>query len=231
MGQVHRDGPSDLGDPRTRASGIFHSRRAYIHRSCVAASKALAKLWRGIGDKVAVQSRPSASAWGRLASALIGSPFQIEFGNDDKYDRTQHIGETGIFRQTIHISVFNESLDDIPDCNIKLIAATPRPNTGDSQTIFQVHFRENFDLRSKQRKFIQIVSFAENPGNASILERDNIIISAASGGFFSGWTTIPIPSRDSPAILTLKAFPPGIASRAANLHIWVYQRRLHAQII
>ena len=165
------------------------------------------------------------------ASALIGSPLQIEFGNDERYERTQHIDETGIFRRTIYISVFNESVDDISDCNIRLIAATPRPKTGDNPTNFPVPFGANFDLRGKQRKFIQIVSFAENPGNGSILERDNIIISAASGGFFPGWTTLPIPSRDNPAILTLEVFAPGITSRMAHLHIWVIQRRIHAQII
>jgi hypothetical protein len=165
------------------------------------------------------------------ASALIGSQLQIEFGNDERYERTEHIDETGIFRRTIYISVFNGSLDDISDCNIRLIAVTPRPNTGNNPTNFPVGFGANFDLRGKQRKFIQIIRFAENPGNASILERDNIIILAASGGFFPGWTTLPIPSRDTPAILTLEAFAPGITPRTAHLHIWVIQRRIHAQII
>jgi hypothetical protein len=162
----------------------------------------------------------------------VGPPLQIEFGNDGKYERTEHIDETGIFRRMIYISVFNESLDDISDCNIRLIAATPRPKTGDNPTNLPVYFGANFDLRGTQRKFIQIVRFAENPGgNPSTLERDNIIISAASGGFFPGWTTLPIPSRDNPAILTLEAFAPGIASRTVHLHLWVTQRRIHAQTI
>jgi hypothetical protein len=161
----------------------------------------------------------------------IGSPLKIEFGNDERYERIEHFNETGIFRRTIFIAIFNESADDISDCNIKLIAATPRPKTGDSATNFPVGFSENFDLRSKQRKFIQIVRFAENHGSGSALERDNIIILAASGGFFPGWTRIPITSRDSPAILTLEAFAPSIESRTAHLHIWVIQRRIHAQII
>jgi hypothetical protein len=164
-------------------------------------------------------------------SALIGSPLKIEFGNGEKYERIDHHNETGIFRRTIYISVFNESMDDISDCNIKLIAATPRPKTGASATNFPVGFRENFDLRGKQRKFIQIVRFAENPGNGSALERDNIIILAASGGFFPGWTTIPILSADNPAILTLEAFAPSIESRMAHLHIYVTERRIHAKII
>jgi hypothetical protein len=74
----------------------------------------------------------------------IGSPLQIEFGNDVKHERTQHFDETGIFRRTIHISVFNVSLDDIPDCNLRLIAATPRPNTGDNPTTFPAHFGVGF---------------------------------------------------------------------------------------
>ena len=132
----------------------------------------------------------------------------------------------------IYISVFNEKLDDIQDCNIRLIAATPRPKTGDNPTKFPVGFKENFDLRSKQRKFIQIVRFAENPGgNPSTLELDNIIISTASGGLFAGWTTIPIPSENNPAILTLEAIAYGIASRTAHLHIWVIERRIHAKIV
>jgi hypothetical protein len=93
-----------------------------------------------------------------------------------------------------------------------------------------VFFGANFDLRGKQRKFIQIVRFAENPGNGSKLEHDNIIISAAVGGLFPGWTTIPIPSIDDPAILTLEAFAPSIASRTAHLRIWVTERRIHAKI-
>jgi hypothetical protein len=163
--------------------------------------------------------------------ALITSPLQIELGNDDKYERTEHIGETGIFRRLIYISVFNDSLDDISDCNVRLIAATPRPKTGDNPTNFPMFFGANFDLRGKQRKFIQIVRFAENPGDGSILERDKIIISAASGVYFPGWTTVPIPSKDNPAILTLEAFAPGITPQTAHLHIWVDQRRLHAKII
>jgi hypothetical protein len=165
------------------------------------------------------------------ALALIGSPLKIEFGNDERYERIEHFNETGIFRRTIFIAIFNESVDDISDCNIRLIDATPRPKTGDIATNFPVGFRENFELRSKQRKFIQIVRFAENPGNGSALERDNIIILAASGGFFPGWTTIPITSRDNPAILTLEAFAPDIRSKTAHLRIWVDQGRLHAKIV
>jgi hypothetical protein len=161
--------------------------------------------------------------------AVIGSPLQIEFESNNKYERTEQT-ETGIFRRLIHVSVFNESMDDISDCNIRLIAASPRPHTGDNPTDFPVFFGANFDLRGKQRKFIQIVRFAENPGNGSILERDHIIISAAVGGFFLGWTTIPIPSIDIPAILTLEASAPSIASRMAHLHIYATDRRIHASI-
>lgn len=163
-------------------------------------------------------------------SVLVGSPLQIEFGDDDRYERTEHIDETGIFRRLVYVSVFNESGNDISDCNIRLIAATPRPQTGDNPTNFPVLFSTNFDLRGKQRKFIQIARFAENPGNGSTLERDNIIIPAVSGGLFAGWTTIPIPPEDSPAILTLEAFAPCIASRTAHLHIRVINRRIHAEI-
>jgi hypothetical protein len=101
----------------------------------------------------------------------------------------------------------------------------PRPQTGNSPINFPAPFGANFDLRGKQRKFIQIVRFTENPGgNPSQLERDNIIILIASGGLFQGWTTIPITSEESPAILTLEAFAYGIKSRTAHLHIWVDQR-------
>jgi len=165
------------------------------------------------------------------ASPLTGSPLQIEFGNDGKYERTEHINETGIFRRTIYVAVLNNSLNDIYDCNIRLVAATPMPKTGDNPTNLPVIFRANFDLRGGQRKFIQIVRFEENPGNGSALERDNIIILAASGGFFPGWTTIPIPSADNPAILTLEAFAPSIEARMAHLRIYVTERRIHAKII
>jgi hypothetical protein len=106
----------------------------------------------------------------------VGPSLQIEFGNDGKYERTEHIDETGIFRRMIYISVFNESLDDISDCNIRLIAATPRPKTGDNPTNLPVYFGANFDLRGTQRKFIQIVRFAENPGgNPSTLLISSLI--------------------------------------------------------
>ena len=136
----------------------------------------------------------------------IGSPLRIEFGNDSNYERIEHFDETGIFRRMIYISVFNESVDDIQDCDIRLIAATPRPTTGGNPTQFPVSFGA-IELRGKQRKFVQIVRFAENPGgNPSTLERDNLIILAASGFFFPGWTTIPIPSRDAPAIFNIGSF-------------------------
>jgi hypothetical protein len=175
----------------------------------------------------------SAAEWQRTESSKqrAGSPLQIEFGNDDRHERATHIDEAGIFRRTILVSVFNESLVDIVDCNLRLIAATPRPRTGDDPTRFPAHFGGNFDLQSKQRKFIQIVSFAENPENATELERDHIIISLAAGGYFPGWTTIPIPPKDNPAILTLEAYALGITSRTDHLHIWVDHRRLHAKII
>jgi hypothetical protein len=67
--------------------------------------------------------------------------------------------------------------------------------------------------------------------NPSALERDNIIISAASGGLSPGFTTLPIPSEDNPATLTLEAFAPDIRSKTAHLRIWVDQGRLHAKII
>jgi len=151
------------------------------------------------------------------------------FEKDDKYERLQYTN--GIVRRAIHISVLNNGLDDIHDCNIKLIAATPRPKTGDTPTDFPVYFGANFDLQGKKRQFIKIVSFVENPGNTDVLERDNVFISAAVGGFFGGWTTVPIPMKDSPAILTLEAFAPSVASKIVHLHLWVDQRRLHAKIV
>jgi hypothetical protein len=160
----------------------------------------------------------------------IGSPLQIEFEKDERYERAEQILEAGIFRRLIYVSVFSESMDDISDCNVRLIAATPRPKTGDNPTTFPVPFGANFDLRGKQRKFIQIVRFAENHGKCSILEHDHIIISAAVGGLFPGFTTIPIPSKNNPAILTLEAFAPGIASRMTHLRIWVIEWRIHAKI-
>jgi hypothetical protein len=74
------------------------------------------------------------------------------------------------------------------------------------------------------------VKFTEN-GNPSALERDNLLISAAVGGLFGGWTTLSIPSKNSPAILTLEAFAPGITPQIAHLHTWVDEGRLYAKIV
>ena len=171
-------------------------------------------LWTGLDYWI--YRRPTSDAVKMSATVIaqreslpqrIESPLQIEFGTGDIYERTECINETGIVRRLIYVSMFNESVDDISDCNIRLIAASPRPKTGDNLTNFPVPFGPNFDLRGNQRKFIQTVRFAENPGgNPSALERDNIIISAASGGLSPGFTTLPIPSEDNPATLTLEAF-------------------------
>jgi hypothetical protein len=40
-------------------------------------------------------------------------PLQIELGNDDRCDRTENIN--GISRRAVHISVFNNGVNDIPD--------------------------------------------------------------------------------------------------------------------
>jgi hypothetical protein len=162
-----------------------------------------------------------------------GRPLRIELGHDENYIRTQHIKETGILRKTIHVSVFNELDDDIADCNIRLIASTPVLKIGDFPATYPIFFGEHFDLAPKKRKFIGILSFVES-GATTEPERSFILISAAVGGFFGGWTTTPTPPADNPAILTLEAFAPSVASTEVRLKIWVDKKNgqhLCAQII
>jgi hypothetical protein len=156
-----------------------------------------------------------------------------EFLPDDPlYERVEHVQETGVFRRAIHLAVVNGTNDDISDCNLRLIASTPPPMIGDFKAQYPIYFADKYDLSAGKRRFVKILSFVET-GAQSEMEKTNIFISAASGGFFGGWTVLsPLPTGDSPAILTLEAFSP-VASTEIRLVVWIedaHGKRLRARI-
>jgi hypothetical protein len=151
---------------------------------------------------------------------VVTSPLAIELGTDQNHQRIEHF-DNGLLRRSIYVAVCNNSDADIHDCNIKLTAATPRLKTGNVDTSYPVFFGSNFDLSASKRKYVKILSFAES-GATDAIERDNILISAAVGGWFGGWTTIsPLPTQNNPAIITLEAFAPATATSHTSLKIWV----------
>jgi hypothetical protein len=105
--------------------------------------------------------------------------------------------------------------------------------TGAQPTQYPVLFCANFNLPKGERQFIRVLTFAED-GATSSLERDNLVISAAVGGWFGGWTTIsPIPLKDCPGRITLEAFAPSVYTSQARLTIWVDEtvgRKLRASL-
>lgn len=161
-----------------------------------------------------------------------GPALRIELGTDQNYERIEHF-ENGLIRRSVHVAVVNGSGKDIADCNIKLIATTPPAMIGKAKSAYPIFFTQNFDLAASKRKYVKIVSFAEG-GAPTELERDNIFVSAAVGGFFGGWTTIsPLPTKNNPAILTFEAFAPTGQSSQTYLKVWVDEtlgRKLCASI-
>jgi hypothetical protein len=170
---------------------------------------------------------------GTATSVPLGSPLRIEFGSDERYEKTQHFNDTGVLRRTIHVSVRNDSLTDIPDCRLALVASTPQLLRAGVPSPLPVFLAPDFDLGAGSSKFVSLASFAERPGNTDPIMRDNIIISTRVGGIFGGWTTLSAPSQDNPATITLEASAPGIRTRKTHLSTWVDQpmRRLCAAII
>jgi hypothetical protein len=163
----------------------------------------------------------------------LGSPLKIELGHDERYDRIESFQESGVVRRTLHFSVRNDSLRDIADCRIKLTKSMPGLMRGSAPCPMPVFFREDFDLAATQSKFIALASFAERPGNTDALHRNNVVIQAAVGGAFAGWTVFQAPARDAPARLILEASAPDAASRETHISLWVEQpsRRLCAAIV
>jgi hypothetical protein len=151
---------------------------------------------------------------------VVTAPLAIELGADQNHQRIEHF-DNGLLRRSIYVAVCNSSDADIHDCNIKLTAATPRLKIGNADTSYPVFFGSNFDLSPSKRKYVTILSFAES-GATDAIERDNILISAAVGGWFGGWTTLsPLPTKDNPAILTLEAFAPAAIPSQARLKVWI----------
>jgi predicted nucleotide-binding protein len=153
--------------------------------------------------------------------------------DDPLYERVDHSQETGVFQRSIHLAVVNGTNDDLADCSLRLIASTPPPMIGDFKAPYPIYFTDRFDLSAGKRRFVKILSFVET-GARSEVDRNNIFLSAVSGGWFGGWTLLsPLPSRDSPAILTLEAFSP-VASTTIRLEVWIedaYGKRLRARIM
>jgi len=139
---------------------------------------------------------------GHDAPKSTANPLSIELGTDQNHERIEHF-DNGLLRRSIYVAVCNNSDADIHDSNIRLTTATPRLKTGDADTSYPVFFVSNFDLSTLKRKYIKILSFAES-GAPTTLERDSILLSAAVGGFFGGWTTMsPLPTQDNPGILSV----------------------------
>jgi hypothetical protein len=160
-------------------------------------------------------------------------PLGIELGTDKNYVREEHL-ENGMLRKSIYVSIYNNGDTTAYDCNIKLIASTPVLTTGNARTKYPVFFGTNFNLVSKERAFVKLLSFAES-GSTNALERDNLLISAAVGGWVSReWTTLsPLPTQGNPGVLTLEAFARGVVSGHAQIKIWVDEtlgRKLYARI-
>lgn len=150
----------------------------------------------------------------------LPATLSIELGGDNNYIRKEHL-TNGMVRKSIYVALCNNGGATAYDCNIKLTASTPVLKTGAAPTKYPVFFGANVNLAAKERTFVKILSFAES-GAANALERDNILISAAVGGFFGGWTTLsPVPTKDNPSILTLEAFAPAAIPIQSRLKVWV----------
>jgi hypothetical protein len=123
-----------------------------------------------------------------VTPAPLGSPLRIEFGADERYERISKHDGTGSIKKTIHVSIRNDSLEDIPDCKLLIVAATPAPNRGRALSSFPIFLGSNFDLHGGRSKFVAVISFAENPGSIGEFDRDNIYIAAAFGALSAGLT-------------------------------------------
>ncbi len=177
---------------------------------------------RAFRSAIAVNAPVAVSGTVPDTAALAASaPLSIELGLAKDYERIEHFAINGLLRRTIAITITNRSADDISDCNLKLIAATPPAMIGDSKALYPILFTQNFDLYAGKMKRVEIISLVEN-GWQTGEQRDSIRIHAASVGWQGGWTTLsPIPPQNNPAILTFEAFATGTASSQTRIKVWV----------
>jgi hypothetical protein len=167
-------------------------------------------------------------------SFRMRAPLNIALGIDKNYIREAHL-ENGLFRRTISIGVVNTSADDIHNCNIKLIQASPAPMIGDSKAALPIFFIPNFDLSSGKRKYVEIISLVESGWQVEWQKHSiTVRVGVGRGWVSKGWTTLsPLPTQGNPVILMLEAFAPRIASSQAQVKIWVDEtlgRKLYARI-
>jgi hypothetical protein len=82
----------------------------------------------------------------RAPKSVAPVRLSIEMGTGDNYQCVEHFAENGLVRRSIKISIANLSPDDISNCNVRLIAATPPAMIGDLKASYQILFTPNFDL-------------------------------------------------------------------------------------
>jgi hypothetical protein len=155
--------------------------------------------------------------------SAVSAPLGIELGTGANYECLEHFPENGLVRRSIKIAIVNRSADDVADCNVRLIAATPPAMIGDSKASYPILFTQNFDLAAGKRKYVKIISLIESGWQIEWQKHSITIHVAVGGGWVSrGWTTLsPLPTQGNPGVLTFEAFAPGVASSQAQVKIWV----------
>jgi hypothetical protein len=156
-------------------------------------------------------------------SSTAPPPLSIELGTGSNYECVEHFPANGLVRRSIKIAIVNRSADDVADCNVRLIAATPPAMIGDSPAAYPILFTKYFDLATGKRKYVKIISLVESGWQIEWQKHSITIHVAVGGGWVSkGWTTLsPLPAQANPGVLTFEAFAPGIASSQAQVKIWV----------
>jgi hypothetical protein len=168
------------------------------------------------------------------APKSTAAPLSIELGTGNNYECIEHFPADGMVKRSIKIEIVNRSSNDIADCNVKLVAATPPLMIGDSKAPYPILFTQNFDLAAGKRKYVKIISLVESGWQVE-WQKHSITFNVAVGGWVTRrWTTLsPLPTEDNPGILTFEAFAPAIASSQTQVKIWVDEtlgRKLCARI-
>jgi hypothetical protein len=151
------------------------------------------------------------------------APLTIELGTTANYECVEHFPANGLVRRSIKIAIVNRSADDVADCNVRLMAATPPAMIGDFQASYPIFFTQNFDLAAGKRKYVKIIGLVESGWQIEWQKHSITVHVAVGGGLVSrGWTTLsPLPAQGNPGVLTLEAFAPGVTSSQAQVKIWV----------
>jgi hypothetical protein len=174
---------------------------------------------RASRDQADNRTATATSAVGAVSANTKADAIQLRLGRDDKFERVENQGSRGVLSRLIYVAICNTGDGFLSECKLLVKNVAPAALAG----TIPAALAWDFTLIQGEVKYVPVVGFAERTGDWTHALSDNIIVSVPvpPGFFSSGWTTLGMPPKENPTIITLEASALQCSPCIRHYSVWV----------